>query len=495
MKALDALKKRLKEIKLLEDTIAIINWDNETKAPSKAVDAASEKISYLSQLIHQKMSSKSFEDVLLKARDSDIQDEVDKRIVEKTYIKYKKTSCLSKELVGRLSYLCSIGPAIWAQSRKEENYDKFKKTLESLIKTNLEVTDASRGSLSRYDYLLNEYEEGLTTKDVDRLFNPLRDYIINFLSRKKTDIKDDFLYKSFDIDKQKKLNECVLKGLLFDLDRGTTAESSHPFTTTLGPDDIRITTKYQENSITSALFSTIHETGHALYEQGSSSKRLYNSILSGGTSMGIHESQSRLYENIIGRSPEFWHYYYPKLQKLFPTFKTINERDFLRAVNNVNPSLIRVEADEVTYNLHIMLRYEMEKAIINEEVGVDDLPIMWNSLVEKYFNLKVDKISNGVLQDIHWSFASFGYFPTYALGNLYSAMIMNKVKEDNKDVLSDIKKGDFSTLNNALYDKVWQYGQLYAPKDLIKKITNQELSEKPFIDYLEEKYTSLDIIK
>ena len=276
----------------------------------------------------------------------------------------------------------------------------------------------------------------------------------------------------------------------YDFDAGKLEESVHPFTIGLSREDVRITTNYDENDFRPAIFSCIHEGGHAIYEQNIP-ENLSGTGLQDGASMGIHESQSRFYENIIGKSQEFWIYFYAEVKKRFTQFKDVDFEEFYKGINLVEPSFIRVDADELTYSLHIIIRYEIEKALINGEVEVEDLPELWNSKYKEYLGIEPKNDSEGVLQDVHWAGGTIGYFPSYALGNLYGAQFFNKMKKDMPSVLEDIKQGKLDSVYNWLKENIHKHGAIYTPAELIKIVTGEELNAKYFIDYLNEKYSNI----
>ena len=294
----------------------------------------------------------------------------------------------------------------------------------------------------------------------------------------------------FNIEEQKKLSMEVIKKIGFDLNKGRLDESVHPYTIEFSSKDVRITTNYHEDDITYALYSSIHEAGHGIYEQNISEK-LKDTGLMTGVSMGIHESQSRMYENILCRSYEFLVYLLPVINKHFHQFNNVRIEEFYKAINKVTPSLIRTEADELTYSLHIIIRYEIEKAIFNDEVTVDELPYLWNKKYKEYLGIEPKNDKEGILQDLHWADGSFGYFPSYALGNIYGAQIIHKFLKDDPKILESLKEGDFQKINKKLKETIHVYGSVYEPKDLIKKATNEELNIKYYVQYLRNKYSNI----
>jgi len=337
------------------------------------------------------------------------------------------------------------------------------------------------------------YEPGMTTKELKRIIEDLKFKLVDFvkeLSEKGTKPEEDFLFKKYDVKKQKELSMKALKLMNYDFDAGRLDVAAHPFTIKINPGDVRITTRYQEKDIRDSFFSTIHEGGHALYEQGISVKYA-DTPLYDGASMGVHESQSRYWENILGRSQEFWKYFYPTMKENFEQLNNIELNDFYKAINVVEKSLIRVDADEVTYNLHIMLRFEIEEALINEKIKVEDLPKIWNKKMKEYLDVVPENDSVGVLQDVHWSHGSFGYFPSYMLGNLFSAQFFNQMKKDIPNYKELVESGDLKTILNWLRKNIHKHGKKYEPNELLEKVTSEKLNPDYFMDYLKEKYTKV----
>ena len=334
----------------------------------------------------------------------------------------------------------------------------------------------------------------MTAQETSRILNDLKDFLIPFV-KKITDTKQEMDQKkflgNFPIERQKAFNEFVAKQIGYDTEAGRLDISTHPFSTSFHPYDARITTRYKEDDVLYSLGSTIHETGHALYEQGFSAEH-FGTPLAESISLGIHESQSRLWENQIGKSKSFWKHFYPKLQEEFPIpFKDILPDDFYRIYNEVKPSLIRTESDEVTYNLHIILRYEIEKEMIEGAIDLKELPSVWESKMKDYFGLTVPNDSVGVLQDVHWSNGGIGYFPTYSFGNLYAAQLFASMKKQIPGLDESIANGQFTEIREWLRENVHVHGKTYTAAGLIKKISGEELTSFYFIDYLEKKYSEI----
>jgi carboxypeptidase Taq len=344
-----------------------------------------------------------------------------------------------------------------------------------------------------YDGLLDIYEPGMSAVEISAVFTPLRERLAGLLQKIKRCPPPDtgFLSQRFDPEKQALFNRRLMDYLGFDRGRGRLDTSAHPFTTTLGPHDIRITTRYFPDNLLSSIFSVIHESGHAFYEMGFAPE-IRGTCLAGGASMAIHESQSRFWENVVGRSRSFWEGFFPALRETFPgQLDGVSSGDFYRAVNQVKPSLIRVDADEVSYALHIILRFELEKRLIAGELEADQLPAVWREYSREYLGVESETDADGVLQDVHWSMGSFGYFPSYALGNLYGLQILRKIKSDMPDFEDAAAKGNFAPLRDWLNDNIYRWGCRLEPAELLRNITGEKLSVIPFLEYVEEKYTKL----
>lgn len=343
-----------------------------------------------------------------------------------------------------------------------------------------------------YDALLDGFEPGMTTATVEKLFGGLKERLVKLVDKIKAaeQVDDSILQQSFNTDEQWKFGMKIAEAIGLDMKRARQDVSAHPFTIGFHPDDVRITTRLNDKMLLSGLFSTIHESGHAIYEQGLN-KEHFGNPLGEAASFGIHESQSRLWENQVGRSKEFWTYALPVLKTHYPQLKDVKLDDWYRIVNTVRPSMIRVEADEVYYSLHIMLRFDVENQIINGNVDVKDIPALWNAKMKEYFGLTPKNDAEGVMQDVHWSFGGFGYFPSYAMGNLYGAQIMEQAEKEIPGLYDKFAKGEFLPLKNWLNEKVHQPGRYYDPEKLVEIITGAPLSADPFMNYLEKKYTEI----
>lgn len=382
---------------------------------------------------------------------------------------------------------------VWHRAKEESNFALFCPVLQEIFDTAIRFAGYCAPEKAPYDYWLGEYEDGLTMTVCDRFFATLRERLVPLIQKisQKPQVSNDRLHGKFSDEKQEQLSYWLMKTMGLDLGHVGLATTEHPFTTSLGSHfDERITTHYVEDDFSSSMFSVIHEGGHALYDTGSAADLAYT-VLDGGVSMGIHESQSRFYENLLGRSKPFVRFVLPKLQELFPEqLGTVTAEELYKALNRAEPSLIRTEADEVTYCLHVMVRYELEKQVMEGKLAVKDLPQAWNRLYKEYLGVEVPDDKHGVLQDSHWSGGCIGYFPSYALGSAYGAQLLKKMKE-TVDVDGCLERGDFGPINDWNRAHIWQYGSLLKPDELLRQALGEEFDPNVYLDYLEEKYRDI----
>jgi len=412
-------------------------------------------------------------------------DDVTRAMADRAKREYDRMTKIPAEKYRAYVVAVSAAEAAWEQAKNKADYAIFKPHLDTLIGFNRVFISCWGSQGSGYDRLLDVYEPGITTSELDAVFRDLKDAIIALLDRIKTRPKpdDSFLKGEFAIEAQQRFCRYVLERMGYDFGAGRLDVSAHPFTVTMGSGDVRITTHYHKNELRSALFSCI-------YEQNID-PALAGTMLMTGASMGIHESQSRLYENLIGRSRAFWIYFYSEAQAQFPQLAGVPLDDFYRAVNIVEPSLIRIEADELTYTLHVIIRYELEKAMFDGGVGADALPALWNDAYRTYLGITPKNDAEGILQDTHWSGGNFGYFPSYALGNLYGAQVLHTMKQHLPDMERRIAVGDLLSAGKWLKEHVHRHGAVYLPDVLIRKVTGEPLTAGYFIEYLNDKYADV----
>ncbi len=473
---------------------ALAEWDQNTEMPEGAVDVRGDQMATLQGVLHERWTSQRLNTLLKELSKGSTQadfSDADRALIREAQRTYDRTTKLPRTLVEELARTQAKSFEAWRKARINDDFASFAPWLERIIGLQREIADRLGFVETRYDALLDEYEPGITASKLDRLFTPVREVSSTLLKRIQAsghEIDDSFMQGNFPIEKQWEICKKLLRGIGYDFTYGAMRSSPHPFTSSFGsPFDVRVTINPDLQFVQSSIMAAIHEGGHALYEQGSA-PTLTRTPLAGGASMGAHESQSRLWENNIGRSLAFWRGQYSAMQEIFPEpFATIDVETFTRALNKVQPSLIRVEADEVTYNLHIIIRYELERAMVNGEVAVESLPGMWNDRYREYLGIEPQNNSLGILQDIHWT-SGFGYFPTYTLGNLYSAQIFNTLQRNFTDFDEQLARGETAFARTWLEEHMYGYGAIYEPENLIQRVTNETPNPDYFIRYLTSKF-------
>ena len=384
--------------------------------------------------------------------------------------------------------LLNDSESVWHRAKNENDFASFAPYLEKIVASVKRFANYYKPDCDPYDVCLDQYEAGLTKKTADAFFSALREKIVPLIAEisQKPQPDNSFLFKSYPIELQRRFSDALMQTLTLDRAHCAIAETEHPFTLEFNRNDVRITTHYHEDNLASSMYSVIHEGGHALYELGSGEEYEYT-CLAGGVSMGIHESQSRLFENVIGRSREFISSIYPTLLSLFPTqLSGVTPDAFYRAVNRAEPSLVRTEADELTYPLHVMVRYELEKSLMDGSLSVSDLPSAWNDKMQQYLGISVPDDTRGVLQDSHWSGGMIGYFPSYALGSAYSAQIMEKMQSE-LNVPELLAKGDLKPITAWLGDRLFRHGKRYTPSALLESVTGAPFDPSYYVGYLTKK--------
>ena len=467
--------------------------DAGTAAPKNSTEGRGKTMEVLSRVTYDLSADPKNGELLsyLEAHAEEL-DAVTNRRVEVMRKGYDQMNRIPADEYVAYSVLLNDAQAAWEKAKNASDFEIFAPYLEQVVEYNCKFAGYYDAEKAPYDALLNEYEEGMTMETLDAFFAQLRSAIVPLLEKIQAaeHVDDSFLRKSYPVADQKKLAEYLMD--VQGLDRGYCglAESEHPYTMSFNPKDTRITTHYYADNLTFALYSTIHEGGHAIYDMGGDEQYHYTN-LNGGVSMGIHESQSRFYENLMGRSRAYIHAIFPKLKELFPTqLENVDEELFYRAVNKVEPSLIRTEADELTYALHVMVRYEVEKQLIAGTLAVKDVPAAWNRMYKEYLGIDVPDDKHGCLQDSHWSGGAIGYFPSYALGSAYGAQMLAKMKEDLGDVYAEVANGDLSKVTAWLHEKIHRHASFKKPNALFEEVCGK-FDAKFFTDYLTEKFTAL----
>ena len=496
MTAIEELKQRTADVVTLQMTSAVLEWDQQTQMPPAGAHRRASQLALMHKLSHDTLIGTETERLLTMAEregkdlDPDSDDAAYLRVTRRDFDKAAK---LPTKLVEEIASTTALAHEEWAKARAMSDYAVFAPWLEKILDLQRRVTDCLGYKNERYDALLDQYEPDMTAAEVRTMFEALKPTAVALVKRiaEQPKIDTEPLTRDFDEDRQRVFGEHIIKLFGYDFTRGRQDRAVHPFCTHFSRNDVRITTRFDHNFLPMALFGTLHETGHALYEMGVA-ERYDGNFLAGGTSLGMHESQSRLWENLVGRSRPFWDHYYGKLQSTFPVLADVDAGRFYRAINMVEPSLIRVEADEVTYNLHIMLRFEMEVELLDGRLSVADAPAAWNARVQEYLGLDVPDDANGILQDVHWSFGGIGYFPTYTLGNVISVQLFEAANAALGGDLDDqIGRGEFAPLREWLRENVHQWGRKYTPTELIKRATGKPLDTAPYLAYLDRKFSDL----
>lgn len=481
-----------KKIKAYDYALWLISWDQETEAPERSNDYASNQLEVLASAQYDlEMAEERLEAINhLYDQINDLNDEI-KIEIKKVKKSIDRLLKIPKESYIDYQVLLSKSSKVWAEAKHNNDFESFLPTLEKIVEFNrLVVKLYETDTLKGYDVLLDMYEDEMGIKEYDQFFDTLKENLVPFVlekTKKKPKFNRALTRNKFSIEGQRAFSNYLLDVFSYDLKKGVLKESVHPFTSGVSSTDTRITTAYHEDNLISSIFSTIHEMGHAIYEQ-QVNESYDETLLNGGTSMGIHESQSRLYENMIGRSYEFWAQHYPKLQEIFKKeLKKVTLDEFYAYVNGVSRGLIRIEADELTYSLHVMIRYEIEKQLFNGKLKVKDLPKTWNKLYRKYLGVTPKTDTEGVLQDIHWAGGSFGYFPTYALGTAYAAQIYHAMNQDI-DISKAISSNQIHLINEWSKEKIHQFGGLKTPKEIMLIATKEPFDPHYYVNYLIEKY-------
>lgn len=493
---LEALKDKLKTVKNLYSAAAVLDWDQQVYMPPGGAAARAEQLATLHKLAHQMFTTDEIGLLLDDLAGAGFEDGSNEaalvRVARRDYNKARK---LPSALVEEMSRTFSLGQQVWAKARAEKNFGRFQDILAKIVDLNIQKAEAYGYQERRYDALLDEYEPGMKTTEVNRVFDDLKTGLIPLvqaIAGRTGAVDDSFLRQEFDETAQWEFGLIPLEAIGFDLTRGRQDKSVHPFTTSFSVNDVRITTRVHKDIFPSALFSTLHEGGHALYEQNIAPE-LEGTLLADGTSLGVHESQSRLWENIVGRSREFWQCYYPRLQEFFPAqLGGVSPDAFYRAINQVRPSFIRVEADEVTYNLHIFLRFELEQELVEQRLPVSHLPDAWNAKMEAYLGLTPPDDALGVLQDIHWSGGAIGYFPTYTLGNVLSLQFYQQAQQDIPNLPEQFARGEFGPLLAWFKEQIHRHGRKFTANELLERVTgSKELSAGPYLSYITRKFSEI----
>ncbi len=489
----DKLLIRLKDLTNVNAAMQVLGWDQQVNMPSGGAPARAAQFSTLSRIAHE-MTTGDETAKLLEAAESDLEG-IDYDTDEASMLRYfrrqyDQATKYPAEFVAEIASATALAHEVWAKAREDNDFAHFLPTLEKLVDLMQRAAEylGYEGD-NPYDAMLDQYERGMTYDKVKTIFDGHKQGLIDLIKAvsESDQVDDSFLHQAFSQDKQREFGLWVIEQFGYDFTRGRLDVAVHPFATNFSVNDVRITTRFDDNWLNPALFGMMHEAGHGMYELGVA-QALDGTPLAGGTSLGVHESQSRMWENIVGRSKGFWSWALPKLKETFPQLADVDLDTFYKGINKVSPSLIRVEADEATYNLHIMLRFELENDMMNGKVALKDLPQAWNERFETFLGITPPNDTLGVLQDVHWSAGLLGYFPTYALGNLLSVQYYNKAVETHPAIPDEIASGKFDTLLGWLRDNIHTHGSKFTSEELTKRVTGANIDSGPYIQYLTDKF-------
>jgi len=487
------LKTILAEIADITFASAVLGWDQQTYMPRGGAEARGQQQGTLDRIAHERFTSREVGSLLEDMKKETVSldpDSDDARLIKVTWEQFERATKIPSEMIVERAELTAIGNQAWQEARSKSEFSIFEPHLEKLVDWSQRFSELFAPYDHVYDPVLDQFEPKMKTADVQAIFNAIRPKQVELIRKisEAKQVDDSFLHQHFPEKEQWDFGVQVITDFGYDWEHGRLDKTTHPFQASLGYGDHRITTRVSEDFFNTYFFATLHEAGHAMHAQGIA-KELERTPLYGGTSLAIGESQSRLWENLVGRSKPFWEHYYPKLQKVFPEqLKRVKMEDFYKGVNKVSPSLIRVEADEATYNMHIMLRLELEIAMMEGEAEVKKLPIYWNELVHKYLGITPPNDKEGVLQDVHWSFGLLGYFSTYALGNLVSAQLWEVIQRDMPDIQGMVGRAEFAPLLKWLNTKIHAPGSKFDPQELVQKVTGSKINGDAYIRYLQTKF-------
>ena len=491
---LDQLKEILGEVIDIGRASAVLDWDQQVNIPPKGGDSRGQQLATLGKIAHQKATAPEVGQLLEDLKKEGFPEDSDESALVRIASRdYDKATRVPPEFVAEQAIVTTKAFEAWVEAKQKSDFSIFHPHLEKVVELVNRFIQFFPPADHPYDTLLDNFEPGMKTADVKVIFDSLRPKQVELIKNIKSSkqVKDDFLHKKYSEQKVWAFGETIIKQFGYDFERGRQDKAPHPFQTTFGLNDVRITNRFEPENPFATLFSAMHESGHAMYEQGSN-PAYERTPLAGGTSLAVHEAQSRMWENLVGRSFPFWEYFFPQLKKAFPSqLDGVTTKAFYKAINKVEPTMIRVNADEATYNLHIMLRLEMEIGMVEGKYALKDLPEIWNEKMRDYLVITPPNDAQGVLQDVHWSYGALGYFSTYALGNLVSAQLWEKINADLPDLGEQIRKGKFDTLLGWLREKIHIFGSKYEPQTLVQKVTGSKINSDAYVRYLTKKYSSI----
>lgn len=492
----NAFLAKVNEIHDLSKTLMLLGWDREVNMPPAGAAIRTQQIATLSRLVHSYSTSDAYGELLQGAADEAAAAGIEPGSFEESLLRYltrefDEQRRIPEDYVRRVSEANGRALPAWKQARAENDFPRFAPHLAEIVELTREQIEYHGYQDEKYDALLNQYERGMKTADVRAIFEAVKEEtvpLIQAIAGRHEAVDDRFLHQPFAIETQKQIAPYFAQAVSYEFEKGHIGTATHPFATSFSRDDARITTRWYPDFLNPFLFGTMHECGHAMYEQNTGPE-LARTPLARGVSMGFHESQSRMFENLIGRSRGFWQAHFHVLQKAFPSqLGEVTVEAFYRGINKVAPTFIRVEADELTYNMHIILRFELEQALLEGDLAVADVPAAWNDKMQNLLGVIPPTDSEGCLQDIHWTRPSFGYFPTYALGNFYSVQILDAAREQEPEITAELERGEVSTLKRWLVEKIHRHGKKFDPPELMERVTGRPLSHKPFVAYATAKF-------
>jgi carboxypeptidase Taq len=488
--AFDRLRQRLAEVSDLTKAATLLFWDQRVMMPPGGAAARAEAAATVSRLAQERFIAKDIGQLLDELRpleDSSDPDSFEASLIRVARHDYEKASRVPPELVGEIRRASALALAAWGPAKEASDFEALRPHLEKNLELKHRYVECFERGDETYDVLLDDYEPNMKTAEVREIFDELKEELLPLIKEvgEAGDIDDSFLTGEFDPQKQREFGLEIVRRFGYTDEEWRLDQTAHPFMSSSGVGDIRLTSNFRPNDL-SSLFGTMHEFGHGVYEWGVDPS-LARTPLGSGVSLGLHESQSRTWENLVGRSRSFWRFFYPRLQETFPQLGDVDEEAFYRAVNKVQPSLIRIDADEVSYNMHIILRFELEQELIDERLSLVDLPAAWNARMDEYLGIDVPDDARGVLQDMHWAAGGLGYFPTYALGNVISVQIWERAKEDLGDLDERFERGEFVELREWLREHLYVLGRKFTPQETIERVTGSRIDAKPYVRYLREK--------
>ncbi|MGF1634800.1 MAG: carboxypeptidase M32 [Phycisphaerae bacterium] len=487
--AYDELIGITREAATLGSAASVLHWDEQTYMPEAAGAFRSSQLAVLARLTHERFTAPRVGELLAACEGSDLVADATSDaavVVRETRRDYDLKTKLPTSLVEEMARTDSLAQAAWAKARKRNAFTEFSPWLEKQYELKRQEADCYGHDGTRYNALLDQYEPGAKVSDIEAVFESLRGPLVDLVGKITGSAKKapGVFHGHFPAEQQKAFSEVAAKKIGYDFAAGRLDGTVHPFCTGLGPGDTRITTRYQEDFFGDCFFSVLHEAGHAMYEQGLPKATHFGTPLAEADGLGMHESQSRMWENLMGRSAAFWQHFTPDAKKTFAAFKDVSAEQIVFAANDIQPTFIRTESDEATYNLHILIRFELEQALLNKDLSVADLPGAWNEKMQTYLGITPPDDARGCLQDVHWSAGLVGYFPTYTLGNLYAAQLFEAARRQLGDLDAMFAAGEFSPLLTWLRENIHHHGRRYAPKALIKRVTGTEPSAEPLLKHL-----------